>query len=107
MKISEKLVAFLNNNKNCMVSLKNLYANPYRQYSYERGNFYETTITHYPKISGVYVEVEIRKYETHTVVHNIKVGIYGMNNWANECPTVYSRRERLLNFLNKEIASCK
>ena len=103
MNISQKLILFLNNNKSCMVNIKNKYDNPYKQYSHECGNFYQTIITHYPRISGVSVEIEIRKYDTHSEVHNINIDTYGQNNWANECPTEYSRRERILNFLYNEI----
>jgi hypothetical protein len=103
MKFSQKLICFLNNPKTCMTYIKNKYENPYKQYSYERGNFYETTITHYPRISGVNVVIVLRKYETHEEVHNITVECYGQNHWANECPTEYARRERMLNFLYKEI----
>lgn len=106
MNFSRKLIMFLNNNKSCMVTLKNQYKNPYPQYSHEMGSFFEETITHYPRISGVTVEIILRKYVDHNyhVVHDIRVETYGQNRWANECPTEYSRRERILNFLYKEIA---
>jgi calcineurin-like phosphoesterase family protein len=107
MNFSEKLIAFLNNNNCCMTTLKITYDNPYRLYSYERGSFYETEIIHYPRMSGVTVKIIVRKYETHSEVHNIELDIYGIWHWQNECPTVNARRERLINFLNKEIASCK
>ena len=105
MNFSKKLIKFLNNNKTCMVSLKNEYNNPYPLYTYEKGSFFETTTTHYPRISGVSIEVVYRKYADYNfhVVHSIKVETYGMNHWANECPTVYNRRERILNFLYNEI----
>lgn len=105
MNFSKKLIAFLNNNKTCMVSLKNEYNNPYPLYVYGKGSYNETITTHYPRISGVSVEVVYRKYADYNfyIVHSIKVETYGMNHWANECPTVYNKRERLLNFLNEEI----
>jgi len=103
MNISQKLILFLNNNKSCMVNIKSKYDNPYKQYSHGRGNFYETTITHYPRVSGVSVEIVLRKYETHEEVHAINIETYGQNHWANECPNEYTRRERILNFLYNEI----
>jgi calcineurin-like phosphoesterase family protein len=107
MNFSEKLVAFLNNNNCCMTTLKITYNNPYRQYSHERGHFYETEIIHYPKMSGVTVKITIRKFETHSEVHNIELDIYGIWHWQNECPTVNARRERLIKFLSDEIKASR